>query len=40
MAVDRVGGPPPFPETINYIHSILEQIKPPLDPKLFASPIR
>ena len=39
-AVDRAGGPPPFPETMNYIHSILEQIKQPFDPKLFASPIR
>ncbi len=39
-AVDRAGGPPPFTETLNHIHSVLEQIKPPLDPKLFASPIR
>jgi soluble lytic murein transglycosylase-like protein len=40
VAVDRSGGPPPFPETLNYIHSVLEQIKAPFDPKLFASPIR
>jgi soluble lytic murein transglycosylase-like protein len=39
-AVDRAGGVPPFPETINYIHSILEQIKPPADPKLFVTPVR
>jgi soluble lytic murein transglycosylase-like protein len=39
-AVDRAGGPPPFPETLDYIHSVLEQIKQPFDPKLFASPIR
>jgi soluble lytic murein transglycosylase-like protein len=39
-AVDRAGGTPPFPETINYIHSILERLKPPNDPKLFAAPVR
>ena len=39
-AVDRSNGPPPFPETLNYIRSVLEQIKAPFDPKLFASPIR
>ena len=39
-AVDRAGGPPPFPETVNYIHSILGQINAPSDPKLFAFPIR
>lgn len=39
-AVDRAGGPPPLPETLSYIHSILEQIKQPFDPKPFASPIR
>ncbi len=39
-AVDRAGGPPPFPETLNYIRSITEQIKQPLAPKLFAAPIR
>jgi soluble lytic murein transglycosylase-like protein len=39
-AVDQADGPPPFPETVNYIHSVLEQIKTPFDPKLFASPIR
>ena len=39
-AVDRANGPPPFPETLNYIRSVLEQIKAPFDPKLFASPIR
>ena len=40
VVVDRTGGPPPFPETLNYIRSVLEQIKAPFDPKLFASPIR
>jgi len=39
-AVDRAGGTPPFPETIDYIHSILERLKPPVDPKLFAAPVR
>ncbi len=39
-AVDHAGGTPPFPETLNYVHSILEQIKAPLDPKLFTFPIR
>jgi len=39
-AVDRAGGTPPFPETINYIHSILEQLKLAADPKLFAAPVR
>ena len=39
-AVDRAGGPPPFPETTNYIRSILQQIKSPLDPKLFPPVIR
>lgn len=39
-AVDRAGGTPPFPETTNYIHSILENLKLPVDPKLFAPPIR
>jgi soluble lytic murein transglycosylase-like protein len=39
-AVDRAGGAPPFPETTDYIHSVLEQIKVPFDPKLFDSPIR
>ena len=39
-AVDRAAGPPPFPETLNYIHSVLDQIKQPYDPKLFVSPIR
>ena len=39
-AVDRANGPPPFPETLNYIHSVLDQIKTPFDPKLFASPVR
>jgi soluble lytic murein transglycosylase-like protein len=40
VAVDHAGGPPPFAETANYIHSIMEQIKTPLDPKLFAPSIR
>jgi soluble lytic murein transglycosylase-like protein len=35
-AVDRVGGPPPFPETLSYIRSVMEQIKAPAEPKLFA----
>jgi soluble lytic murein transglycosylase-like protein len=39
-AVDRSAGTPPFPETVNYIHSILEQIKQPFDPKLFSPAIR
>jgi soluble lytic murein transglycosylase-like protein len=39
-AVDRAGGAPRFPETLNYIHSILEQIKQPYDPKLFGLSIR
>jgi soluble lytic murein transglycosylase-like protein len=39
-AVDRAGGPPPFPETINYIHSILRHLNPAGDSKLFASPVR
>ncbi len=39
-AVDRSGGTPPFPETIDYIRSVLGQIKPVLDPKLFAPPVR
>ena len=39
-AVDHAGGPPPFAETVNYIHSVLEQIKAPVDPKLFAPSIR
>jgi len=40
VAVDRAGGTPPFAETQNYIHSILEQIKAPIAPKLFAYPGR
>jgi soluble lytic murein transglycosylase-like protein len=40
VAVDHAAGPPPFPETLNYIRSILEQIKQPYTPKLFDSPIR
>jgi len=39
-AVDQAGGTPPFPETINYIRSILERLKLPGDPKLFAAPVR
>jgi soluble lytic murein transglycosylase-like protein len=39
-AVDRAGGTPPFPETINYVHSIVEKLKLPVDPKLFARPVR
>ena len=39
-AVDRAGGTPPFPETLNYIHSILEKLKLPVDPKLFAPLVR
>lgn len=39
-AVDQAGGPPPFPETINYIRSIMERLKPSNDPKLFAAPVR
>ena len=39
-AVDRYGGTPPFPETLKYIHSIVEQIKQPFDPKLFGPSIR
>jgi soluble lytic murein transglycosylase-like protein len=39
-AVDRAGGPPHFPETINYIRSVLQQIKPPADPKVSALPNR
>jgi len=39
-AVDRVGGPPPFPETLNYIRSVMDQIKSPADPKLFAPSVR
>jgi soluble lytic murein transglycosylase-like protein len=39
-AVDRVGGPPPFPETLNYIRSVMERIKSPADPKLFAPSVR
>ena len=38
--VDRFGGPPPFPETLNYIRSVIGQINPPFDPKLFPAPIR
>lgn len=39
-AVDRVGGPPPFPETLNYIRSVMDQIKPPADTKLFGPSVR
>jgi soluble lytic murein transglycosylase-like protein len=39
-AVDKAGGPPAFPETLNYIRSVLEQIRTPLDPKLFDGPVR
>ena len=39
-AVDRAGGTPPFAETVNYVRSILGQINSPIDPKLFAAPIR
>jgi soluble lytic murein transglycosylase-like protein len=39
-AVDRTGDPPPFPETINYIQSILERLKPSADPKLFPLSVR
>lgn len=51
-AVDRTGDAPPFPETIRYIHSILERLKSPLsaapargdtvsgDPKLFPAAVR
>ena len=39
-AVDRAGGSPPFPETINYVRSIMERLKPTVDPKLFAAPVR
>ena len=39
-AVNRAGGPPPFPETMNYVRSIMEQLKPPGDPKLFGAPVR
>jgi len=40
VAVDRAGGAPPFAETQSYIHSVLEQIKAPFAPKLFAYPGR
>jgi len=36
-AVDRAGGPPAFPETLNYIRSIMARIKLPVDPKLFGA---
>jgi soluble lytic murein transglycosylase-like protein len=43
-AVDRAGGPPPFAETLNYIRSIVDQIKldqiNPFNPKLFDTPVR
>ena len=39
-AVDRFGGPPAFPETVNYIRSVLGQINSYTGPKLFDSPIR
>jgi soluble lytic murein transglycosylase-like protein len=39
-AVDRTGAPPPFPETISYIYSILERLKPSADPKLFPLSVR
>lgn len=39
-AVDRAGGIPPFPETVSYIRSVLDQIKLPSDPKLPALSIR
>ena len=38
--VDRIGAAPLYPETTNYIRSIMERIKPPADPKLFAAPVR
>lgn len=39
-AVDRAGGPPRFPETLDYIRAVMEQIKAPVDSKLFAPSIR
>ncbi len=39
-AVDRSGGALPFPETLNYVRSILEQLRLPDYPKLFAAPVR
>ena len=35
-AVDSTGGSPPFPETLHYIRSVLDQIKPSPVPKLIA----
>ena len=35
-AVDRAGGPPPFPETLSYIRSILSQINTVPQPKLIG----
>jgi soluble lytic murein transglycosylase-like protein len=39
-AVDKAGGTPPFPETLNYVRSVLDQINEPFDPKLFDGPVR
>ncbi len=39
-AVDRSSGIPKFPETINYVRSVLDQLKLPGDPKLFSVPVR
>lgn len=39
-AVDRFDGIPPFAETVGYIHSVLNQIKPPSNPKLQDFSIR
>jgi soluble lytic murein transglycosylase-like protein len=39
-AVDRAGGIPEIPETVNYVRSILGQVNSASDPKLFDLPIR
>ncbi len=40
VAVDNAGGIPPFPETLNYVRSVLDQVKPIFDPKLSVPSIR
>jgi soluble lytic murein transglycosylase-like protein len=39
-AVDRADGVPPFPETLQYVRSVLDRIKTPSDPKAFPPAVR